>query len=282
MSSLTRVVVTGLGIVSPLGVGVEVNWRRLLENRCGIGRLNEPEYDGIPCRVAARVPISSDQDQRDGSLYLANYFPRQSDLKSMSLASAYALIAAQEAIEHSQVNAKTRFSHFSLAGQLLSTSIDRTRVGVSIGNGLAGLANTCATWDQTKTKGIYRGMGPYYITQVLANSCAGIVSIRHKLEGPNVLASPFSFCSKPISNFFVALQQFGLCGRRPVDWRCVQHDSSRTCRCDGVRCHRSDDQSNYDLRIRADESVGHVVQRSTTTGIPSIRVKRSTSTSANH
>ena len=51
---------------------------------------------------------------------------------------------------------------------------------------MAGLANTCAMWDQMKTKGMYRGMSPYYITQALPNSCSGNVSIRHKLQGPNV------------------------------------------------------------------------------------------------
>lgn len=63
---------------------------------------------------------------------------------------------------------------------------NRRRIGVSIGNGLAGLANTCAMWEQMKTKGVYRGMSPFYITQVLPNTSAGQISIRYKLQGPNV------------------------------------------------------------------------------------------------
>ena len=101
--SISRVVITGLGVVSPLGVGVELNWRRLLENHSGIGSLDETEYAGIPCRVAGRVPMSSESQTQDGSLNFSSYFSRMSDLKSMSLASAFALVAAQEAIEHSQV-----------------------------------------------------------------------------------------------------------------------------------------------------------------------------------
>jgi len=51
---------------------------------------------------------------------------------------------------------------------------------------MAGLANTCTMWEQMKSKGTYRGMSPFYITQVLPNSSAGYISIRHKLQGPNV------------------------------------------------------------------------------------------------
>lgn len=107
--SLNRVVVTGLGVVSPLGVGVQWNWRRLLENQSGISSLSEPEYEGIPCRVAGRVPMSSENQTSDGSLNLSSYFSRMSDLKSMSLASAFALVAAQEAIEQSQVKIFSSF-----------------------------------------------------------------------------------------------------------------------------------------------------------------------------
>ena len=102
--SLSRVVITGLGVVSPLGVGVEINWRRLLDNYSGIVSLDPAEYAGIPCQVAGRVPISSENKNQDGSLNFSDYFTRMSELKSMSLASAFALVAAQEAIERSQVN----------------------------------------------------------------------------------------------------------------------------------------------------------------------------------
>ncbi|CAF1058351.1 unnamed protein product [Rotaria sordida] len=172
--SISRVVITGLGIVSPLGVGVELNWHRLLKNYSGIVSLDEKEYTGIPCRIAGRVPISSENQNQDGSLNFSKYFTRMSDLKSMSLASVFALVAAQEAIEQSQI---------------LSADNDRTRIGVSIGNGIAGLTNTCNIWEQMKTKGIYRGMSPFYITQILPNSSAGHISIRHKLQGPNLCNS---------------------------------------------------------------------------------------------
>lgn len=101
--SISRVVITGLGVVSPLGVGAELNWRRLLDNHSGIVSLHETEYDGIPSRVAGRVPITSDNQNQDGSLNFSKYFTRMSDLKSMSTASAFGLVAAQEAVEQSQV-----------------------------------------------------------------------------------------------------------------------------------------------------------------------------------
>ena len=102
--SSNRVVITGLGAVSPLGVGVELNWHRLLNNYSGIVSLDENEYAKIPCRIAGRVPMNSDNKNQHGSLNLVKYFPRLSDLKSMSLANVFALVAAQEAIEQSQVN----------------------------------------------------------------------------------------------------------------------------------------------------------------------------------
>ena len=72
-------------------------------------------------------PVSSDKDQQDGSLHLAKYFPRQSELKSMSLASAYALIAAQEAIEHSQVAHHLFSLHFLFLIRLLvALDVDRS------------------------------------------------------------------------------------------------------------------------------------------------------------
>lgn len=97
--SITRVVITGLGVVSPLGVGLPFNWQRLLKNSSGLRSLNESEYEGIPSRVAARVPMGDEE----GSLNMSKYFPRASDLKPMPLASAFVLVAAQEALEQSQV-----------------------------------------------------------------------------------------------------------------------------------------------------------------------------------
>ncbi|CAF2115293.1 unnamed protein product [Rotaria magnacalcarata] len=172
--SACRIVITGLGAVSPLGVGVELNWHRLLNNHSGIVSLNETEYTGIPCQIAGRVPMSVDYQNQDGTLDFSKYFTRISDLKSMTLASAFALVAAQEAIEHSQI---------------LLAYDDRTRIGVSVGNGIAGLANTCSIFEQMKAKGLYRGMSPFYITQVLPNTSAGYVSVRHKLQGPNLCNS---------------------------------------------------------------------------------------------
>lgn len=110
--SISRVVITGLGVVSPLGVGVELNWRRLLDNYSGIVPLDETEYNGIPCRVAGRVPMSTENKTQEGSLNFSNYFSRMSELKSMSLASAFAIVAAQEAIEQSQVRINSFFSKY--------------------------------------------------------------------------------------------------------------------------------------------------------------------------
>ena len=126
--SVQRVVITGLGVVSPLGVGVDVNWRRLLDNHSGVRSLDESDYAGIPCRVAARVPMAAEGGKPDGSLDFCRYFTRMSELKSMPLASAYALVAAQEAIEHSQVEENEKLAPsflFAVTRSLGGSNTDR-------------------------------------------------------------------------------------------------------------------------------------------------------------
>ncbi len=87
-----RVVVTGLGLVSPLGVGVAHAWRNLLSGGCGVVALEDPKFSSLPSRVAALVPRT---DGEDGSF---QDFP-PSETRIMSLSSRFALVAAKEALD---------------------------------------------------------------------------------------------------------------------------------------------------------------------------------------
>lgn len=79
-----RVVVTGIGIVSPIGCNVETAWSNILKGVCGIRQLEDKAYDNIPCKIAAKIP--------ENELKLTDHLSK-SELKSMSSATAYALIA---------------------------------------------------------------------------------------------------------------------------------------------------------------------------------------------
>ena len=105
MSPLPRVVVTGVGLVTPLGVGVTPTWRRLLDAECGVVSLEgEDEFRRLPCQLAARVPRHQDTEAAvsEGSLREADHVT-SSDRRTMSLSTLYALIAADEALKMAAV-----------------------------------------------------------------------------------------------------------------------------------------------------------------------------------
>lgn len=79
-----RVVVTGIGIVSPVGCTVESAWKNILNGFCGIKKLHDPKYDSLPCKIAAKI------DEEDLKLY--DHFSK-SELRAIAPATAYALIA---------------------------------------------------------------------------------------------------------------------------------------------------------------------------------------------
>lgn len=110
---MKRVVVTGLGLVTPLGCGVQNVWNALLAGKCGITKLDGAEYDQIPSKVAARVPEFRPED----------YVPKN-ELRSMSPASLYALAASTEAIRDAGL------------GDLDSHKELRKKIGVAIGMGM--------------------------------------------------------------------------------------------------------------------------------------------------
>ena len=108
-----RVVVTGLGLVTPLGSGVQHVWKALLAGKCGVAKLDGPEYEQIPSKVAARVPEFRAED------YVA-----KSELRTMSPASIYALAASIEAVKDSGLD------------DLVGHEELRKKTGVAIGMGM--------------------------------------------------------------------------------------------------------------------------------------------------
>lgn len=160
-----RVVVTGMGLVTCLGVGVEHVWQRLLVGDCGITSLTDKEYDDIPSKVAGRVPRGNDHS----SLNLDRCFSA-ADQKSMSPASLYALVAAEEALEMAKWKPRSE--------------VDRCRSGVAVGTGMVSLDDIVHTGAILKEKG-YKRVSPHFVPKILANMASGLISLKYGLKGVN-------------------------------------------------------------------------------------------------
>lgn len=92
-----RVVVTGIGVISPVGCTAQSAWTNIVAGACGVERLTDAAYTGLPCRIAAKIP--------ETELKLENHFSK-SDLRTMAPATAYALLAGK--IQHAKTNSNAR------------------------------------------------------------------------------------------------------------------------------------------------------------------------------
>ncbi|XP_041470957.1 3-oxoacyl-[acyl-carrier-protein] synthase, mitochondrial-like [Lytechinus variegatus] len=160
-----RVVVTGVGVVCPLGVGIDVVWPRILRGESGITKITGDQFKGIPCQVAGFVPKGTGEGEFDALRYVSS-----SDLRSMSQATIFSLAAAQEALAQ--------------AGWKPESDEERNKTGVAIGMGMADLQEIVDTGQTLKDKG-YKKISPYFVPKILPNLAAGHISIKHKLRGPN-------------------------------------------------------------------------------------------------
>ena len=163
---MRRVVVTGLGLVTPLGDGVEANWRRLIAGESGIRKVDRFEVGDLPSRVAGMVPDKAAPDGFDPSRYLA---PKEQ--RKISLFIIYALAAAQQAVTDA-----------GLDGEL--SDAERERIGVQVGSGIGGLPEIYETSVTLHEKGPRR-VSPFFIPSALINLASGNISIRHGFKGPN-------------------------------------------------------------------------------------------------
>ncbi len=163
---MRRVVVTGMGIVCPLGLGVEPVWRRLIEGRSGISAIQNFDTKDLSCKVAGQVPPGS---RAEGGLDINEWIPTK-DQKKMDRFIHLGLVAATEAMEDS--------------GWKPETEEDRCASGVMIGSGIGGL-QTIYEASQLVAAGKSRRLSPFFIPSSLANLVSGHVSIKYGLKGPN-------------------------------------------------------------------------------------------------
>ena len=165
-SGRRRVVVTGMGIASPLGIGIETVWARLLAGRSGIDRIGAFDPSGLPAQVAGEVPAGL---SGEGGLTLDDWIPHK-DQKKMDRFIHLGMVAAVEAVADS--------------GWVPDTEADREATGVMIGSGIGGLQTIYETAVQVH-EGKARRISPFFIPSALINLISGHVSIRFGFKGPN-------------------------------------------------------------------------------------------------
>jgi len=168
-----RVVVTGLGLVTPLASGVEASWKRLLNGESGGGRISSFDPSDLACQIACEVP-RADGRGGGGADYEGAFDPERvmsnKDRRKVDDFILYAVAAADEAIKSSGIS--------------LETDEEKDRAGVIIGSGIGGINTIAATTLELHEKGPRR-VSPFFIPSALANLASGQVSIRHGLRGPN-------------------------------------------------------------------------------------------------
>ncbi len=163
---MRRVVITGLGLVTPLASGVEATWSRLLAGRSGARRVEEFEVSDLACQIACFIPRG---DGSDGSFNASDWMEPKEQRKVDDFI-IYAVAAADQALADSGFEAKT--------------PEQQERTGVLIGSGIGGLQGIAETSILLKEKGPRR-VSPFFIPGRLINLASGHVSIKHKLKGPN-------------------------------------------------------------------------------------------------
>lgn len=156
--SSRRVVVTGLGMVSPLGTGVEKSWQALLQGKSGVGKITKFDPTGFDTQIAAEV--------KD---FVPENFIDKKEMKRMDIFIQYAVAAAVMAVEDAQ---------------LKITPADAHRVGVVVGAGLGGLTTIEAFHKTLMERGPGR-ISPFFIPMLIVNEAPGQISMRFGAKGPN-------------------------------------------------------------------------------------------------
>ena len=170
---MRRVVVTGLGLVTPLAASVNGSWTKLINSESGIGRIETFDAEDLPAKIAGHVP---DADQEDG--FDPNRCLEVKEQRKVDRFISFAIDAADQAIKDSNWVAKS--------------DEDSYRSGVLIGSGIGGLSTIEQAALVLKEKGPRR-LSPFFIPSCLINLASGQVSIKNNFKGPNL--SVVSACS---------------------------------------------------------------------------------------
>jgi 3-oxoacyl-[acyl-carrier-protein] synthase II len=163
---MRRVVVTGIGLVTPLGVGIEHNWNALIEGKSGIRAIDSFDVSDLPVKIAGMVPRGTTAE----NLFHADDWVEPKEQRRMDQFIVFAIAAAVQAVTDS--------------GWQPTDDEDQFRTGVMIGSGIGGLVGIAEGAVTLATKGPRR-VSPFFIPSNLINLASGHVSIRYGFKGPN-------------------------------------------------------------------------------------------------
>ncbi|MCB5203339.1 beta-ketoacyl-ACP synthase II [Neorhizobium sp. T786] len=163
---MRRVVITGTGMVSPLGCGTEVSWQRLISGQNAANKITDFEVEDLPAKIACRIPFGDGS----GGTFNADDWMEPKEQRKVDPFIIYGMAAAEMALKDADWHPKS--------------NEDQIATGVLIGSGIGGLEGIVEAGYTLKEKGPRR-ISPFFIPGRLINLISGQVSIRHQLRGPN-------------------------------------------------------------------------------------------------
>ncbi len=162
---MRRVVVTGIGLITPLGNGKDENWKNLIAGKSGIKNIDRFDTEDYNCKIAGIIPRGTGEGE-----FNEEDIVDSKERRRMDEFIVYGLAAAKEAVEDS--------------GWKPETEEDKERTGVMVGSGIGGLETLYNTSQTILEKGPRR-ISPFFIPAALINLLSGHISIRHGFKGPN-------------------------------------------------------------------------------------------------
>ncbi len=162
---MRRVVVTGIGLVTPLACGVEASWKKLLAGESGMGKITRFDASGVSCQIAAEVPAGDGE----GEFNLDDWVEKK-DQRKMDRFIHFGMAAAIQAVENS--------------GWQPEKESELKRTGVLIGSGIGGLPEIERNTPIMAERG-YKRLSPFFLPSTLINLVSGFVSIKYGFRGPN-------------------------------------------------------------------------------------------------
>ncbi len=162
---MRRVVITGMGIVSPVGTGIEHAWENIIAGKSGVRPIDVFDASDLPSQIAGVPVVGTEPGQYNPDAIVD---PREQ--RRMDKFIVYGIVAADEALRDAN---------------LIESDVDKERIGVSIGSGIGGLPSIYDNCIELHNSGP-RAISPFFIPKAIINMVAGQVSIKYGLKGPNV------------------------------------------------------------------------------------------------